>query len=181
MFWSFLSHSRIFHSFWHVTIAGEGLQILTYARHLWPLSSAGSLACHKYCYTGHPFIIVIVEFLIIFYKIISLNIHKNMNWFRLPSKSVSSTAVTILLTTKVCRGWHMNYQPSACDANVSMEYAIAAEVMLLKKDIHDWWISSAFLQCMGYKSIYNFTLFATSTSNAYLPYILYQRDLASWY
>ena len=42
-----------------------------------------------------------------------------------------------VLTTKVCRGWHMNYQPSACEANVSMDYAIAAEVMLLKKDIHD--------------------------------------------
>ena len=120
-------------------------------------------------------------FLNYFYKNISLRMHINMNGFRLPCKSVSSTAVTILLTTKVCRGWHMNYQPSACDANVSMEYAIAAEVMLLKKDIHDWWISSAFLQCMGYKSIYNFTLFATSKSNAYLPYILYQRDLASWY
>ena len=27
-------------------MTGEGLQILTYARHLWPLSSEGSLACH---------------------------------------------------------------------------------------------------------------------------------------
>ena len=27
-------------------MTGEGLQILTYARHLWPLSSDGSLACH---------------------------------------------------------------------------------------------------------------------------------------
>ena len=41
----------------HVT--GEGLQILTYARHL--LSSEGSLACHNYCDTGHPFIIVISD------------------------------------------------------------------------------------------------------------------------
>ena len=31
--WSFSSQSRIFHSFGDVTIAGEGLQILTYARH----------------------------------------------------------------------------------------------------------------------------------------------------
>ena len=29
----FLSHSRIFHMYGDVTIAGEGLQILTYARH----------------------------------------------------------------------------------------------------------------------------------------------------
>ena len=35
----FTSHSRIFHSYGYVTIAGEGLQILTYARHSWPLSS----------------------------------------------------------------------------------------------------------------------------------------------
>ena len=44
--WSFSSHSRILQSFGDVTIAGEGLQILTYTRHLWPLSSEGSLACH---------------------------------------------------------------------------------------------------------------------------------------
>ena len=34
--WSFSSHSRIFHSFGDVIITGEGLQILTYARHSWP-------------------------------------------------------------------------------------------------------------------------------------------------
>ena len=44
------------------TIAGEGLQILTYDRHSWPLSSEeGSLACHTYCDTGEPFIMVIPE------------------------------------------------------------------------------------------------------------------------
>ena len=37
-----LSPSRIFLSFGDVTIAGEGLQILTYAQNLWPLSSVGS-------------------------------------------------------------------------------------------------------------------------------------------
>ena len=52
---------RIFHSFGDVTIAGEGIQILTYARHLGPLSSEGSLACHTYCDTGLPFIMVISE------------------------------------------------------------------------------------------------------------------------
>ena len=44
--WILSSHSRIFHSFGDVTITGEGQQILTYVRHLWPLSSEGSLACH---------------------------------------------------------------------------------------------------------------------------------------
>ena len=39
--WSLSSHLRIFHSYGDVTIAGEGLQILTNARHSWPLSSEG--------------------------------------------------------------------------------------------------------------------------------------------
>ena len=57
--WSFFSsYSRIFQSFGDVTIDGKGLQILTYARHLWPLSSEGSLARHTYCDTGHPIIII---------------------------------------------------------------------------------------------------------------------------
>ena len=47
--------------FTHIFITGEVLQILTYARHLCPLSSEGSLACHTYCDTGHPFIMVISE------------------------------------------------------------------------------------------------------------------------
>ena len=58
---SFSTHSRIFHSFGDVTAAGERLQILIYVRHLWPLRSEGSLACHTYCDTGHPFIMVISE------------------------------------------------------------------------------------------------------------------------
>ena len=41
------------------TITGEGLQILTYARHSWTLASEGSLSCHT-CYdTGYPFNMVI--------------------------------------------------------------------------------------------------------------------------
>ena len=44
--WGFSSHSRIFHSYGDVTITSEGLQLLTYAQHSWPLSSEGSLACH---------------------------------------------------------------------------------------------------------------------------------------
>ena len=59
--WGFSSHSIICHSYGDVIIAGEGLQILTYARHSWPLRSEGSLACHTYCDTGHPFIMFIFE------------------------------------------------------------------------------------------------------------------------
>ena len=58
LFVCLLSHSRIFHSYGVVTVAGEELRILTYARQL---SSEGSLACHTYCDKGHPFIMVISE------------------------------------------------------------------------------------------------------------------------
>ena len=58
-FLSFSSHSWNFHSYGDVSITGEGLQILTYARHSCPLNSEGSLACHTYCDTAHPFIMVI--------------------------------------------------------------------------------------------------------------------------
>ena len=47
------SHSRIFHSFGDVIIAGEGLQILTNARYLWALNSGVSITCQIYCDTGH--------------------------------------------------------------------------------------------------------------------------------
>ena len=46
--WVFSSHSRIFHSYGDVTINGEGLQSLTYARHSWPLSCGCSLACYTH-------------------------------------------------------------------------------------------------------------------------------------
>ena len=59
--WGFSSHLRIFHSYWDDSIACEGVQILTYARHSWPLSSEGSLACHTYFVTGHPFIMFTSE------------------------------------------------------------------------------------------------------------------------
>ena len=56
--WSLSSHSRIFHSYGDVTNAGEGLQILTYARHSWPLRNGGLLTCHclrhgPTVYNGH--------------------------------------------------------------------------------------------------------------------------------
>ena len=44
--WGLSSHSKIFHSYWDVTITGEGLQILTYARHSWPLSNKGISVTH---------------------------------------------------------------------------------------------------------------------------------------
>ena len=61
LFGGFSSHSIIFHIYVDVTIAGEELQILTYAPHSWPLNSEVSLACHTPCDTGHMYIIVISE------------------------------------------------------------------------------------------------------------------------
>ena len=50
-----------FFSYGDVTFIGEGLQICTYARHLWPLSIEGYLACNTCCDTGHSCIMVISE------------------------------------------------------------------------------------------------------------------------
>ena len=59
-----------------------------------PLSSEGSLACHTFCDTGHPFIMVI-----------SVDpCHSN-------HKSLP------VIETKVCRSWDSNTKPSACEAN----------------------------------------------------------------
>ena len=58
----FLSHSIIFQSYGDVTITAEGLHILTFARHSWPLNSEGLLACNTNCDTGHPFIMVIPKY-----------------------------------------------------------------------------------------------------------------------
>ena len=43
---------NIFHSYGDVSITSEGLQILTFARHVWPLSSEGSFTCHTFKYLG---------------------------------------------------------------------------------------------------------------------------------
>ena len=59
--WNFSSLSSIFHWFGDSTIAGEWLHILTFSRHLWALSSEGSLACHTYCDMGQLFTMVISE------------------------------------------------------------------------------------------------------------------------
>ena len=61
LFFVLSSHSTISHSFRDVMNADDVLHILTYARHLWPLSSEGSLAWHTYCNTGLYFIFFISE------------------------------------------------------------------------------------------------------------------------
>ena len=51
--WRVSSHSRIFRPYGDVTIAVEGLSILTYAKQIWPLSIEGSITC---CDTSKPFL-----------------------------------------------------------------------------------------------------------------------------
>ena len=54
-------HSGIFHSFADVLTTSEGLQILTYTRHSWHLSSEGSLTCHIKWDTNKPLIIHVTD------------------------------------------------------------------------------------------------------------------------
>ena len=49
------------HSYEDVTSISEGLQFLTYARHLWSLRSEGFLTCRSHCDNGLLFIKVISE------------------------------------------------------------------------------------------------------------------------
>ena len=56
----FIPHEN-FHSFGVVYIAGDGLQILTTFGTYGHWNSEGSLACHTFCGTRHPFIMVISE------------------------------------------------------------------------------------------------------------------------
>ena len=56
IFWCFFVPLKTFHSFGDITIIGERLQILTHARHSWPMSSEDSLTCHTYCDTDQPFL-----------------------------------------------------------------------------------------------------------------------------
>ena len=96
--------TRKFHSFGDVRIAGEGLQILTFARHLRQLSSESSLAWHTYCDTGHPFIMVISE-----------NPWRSL---LMPSACDSEPELSLpVLTTGLSR-LDSNIQSSACGANL---------------------------------------------------------------
>ena len=51
--WGFTSYSRILYSYGDVTNTSEGLQILAYTMHSWPLSSEGSSTYHTYYDKGN--------------------------------------------------------------------------------------------------------------------------------
>ena len=67
--------------------------ILACARHVWQLSSEGSLACHTYCGKGHPFIMVISD--------------DPWHSHLMPSILAMELSLSVL-TTWVCRGWDSN-------------------------------------------------------------------------
>ena len=113
--WRFTSHSIIFHSFGVVSIAGEWLQILTYARHLWPLSSVSFLACQTYYDTGYPFIMFISE----------IPWHKPN-----PGRLAVELSLTVL-TTWVCGALDSNTKPSAFWAYALTNCATAS--------VHGYW------------------------------------------
>ena len=108
--WGFSSHSWNFHSYGDVTIADEGLQILTYAQYSWSLSSEGSFACNTYCDTG--------------------GIHLGGPVTLTPI--AECLAVELLQAPPVLttgrRDWDSSTQPSACKVNSLTHYTIAATV-----------------------------------------------------
>ena len=79
---------------------GEELEILTYARHLRPLSSESSLACHN-CY-----------------DIVTLT----------PTDERLTVELSLPVFTRGCRGSDSNTQPSACGANAQTDCANAAAI-----------------------------------------------------
>ena len=99
------------YSFGHIPITGERLQIWTFAWHVWPLSSGGSLPCNLHFHTGNPFIMVISQD--------PYNTHAYC-------RVVGSGAVLPVLTTKVRQGYDSKNQPSTYGANALTEYATAA-------------------------------------------------------
>ena len=104
----FSSLSRMFHSYGDIAIADERLQILTYARRSWPLSSGGSSLCNA----GRPFKLVISE----------------DPWH---SHTCIAGLIAVELSlpvflTKVCCDWDSNTKPSSCGVNALTYCATAA-------------------------------------------------------
>ena len=107
------SDSRIFYSYVEVIIISERLQILTYARYLWPLSSEVSQACYTFCHTEHPSIMV------------SSRTHKTHSccW------AFSSGAVATFFKDLCLSRLGFEHPTSACWANALSYCATAAALM----------------------------------------------------
>ena len=115
--WGFSSHLRIFQSYGDVTMTGEGLLILTYARHLWPLNSEGSLACHTYC---------------MWHRASFYNGHLQRPVRLTPIAELLAVELSLpVFTIKVCCSWDWNTQPSTCKANALTHCDIAASPVVI--------------------------------------------------
>ena len=109
--WGLSPHSKSLYSYGDVTIALKGCKFFTYARHSMPLSSEDSLACHTYCDTWHPSIMVISEDL----------------WC--PHLVAVELSLPVLRLRSV--GWDSNAQPSACGANARTHCVTAAVSLVI--------------------------------------------------
>ena len=77
--WCFTSHSKNFHLFGDIIMTGEGLQILTFARHSWPLSSEGFFSVPHLLWHGTSIIMLVSEDPRHSFKIILKNHWANSN------------------------------------------------------------------------------------------------------
>ena len=110
--YGFSSQSRIFQAYGDVTIAGEGLQILTFARDSCRLSSEGFLVCLTYCDT--------VAFV-------------SYAHLRGPvTHDCRAFGCGAVFTTQVCRVLNLSTQLSACNANALIHCATAAVKRVIK-------------------------------------------------
>ena len=121
--WFIVSLDNFFHSYGEVIIIGEGLRILTYARHSWPFRSQSSLEMEKdhignaRClflinYVHNKTILRMKKVLTVTRYISEDHCHSHL----MPSVSKESCHY-LYLTTQICRGWNSNTQPFACGAN----------------------------------------------------------------
>ena len=117
--WGFSSLSRIFHSNGDVTITGEGLQILTYARHL-------IMAIEQWGFFSVPLLHV------------TRGIRNNViisedPWHShlLPSVWQCSCHYLFLWLFTFCRGWESISQPSACGANALTDCVILLSFIII--------------------------------------------------
>ena len=101
--WSFSSQSRISHSYGDVTITDEGLQILTYARHLWAVSSVN-------------FFMISLPHLLWYETFVHTDHFRGPVTLTPNAERLTVELSLHVLTTYVCRGWDSNIKLSGANA-----------------------------------------------------------------
>ena len=97
---------RICHSYEDVTFAGEGLQILTYSRHSWPLSHERSLACHGSLWHGA--------------SVYNGHVRGPMTLAPIFERCAVELSLSVF-TIKVSSNYDSNIQPSVHEANAQID------------------------------------------------------------